>query len=577
MKKNFTVNISGILFNIDEDAYQRLQAYLERLRRHFEDTSGRDEIISDIESRIAEMMQEKLSETKRVITIDDISEIVKLMGEPTDFEGEEQQSEHADTQEEKNYSKRGNKRLYRDPDNKIVGGVASGLGAYFGIDPTWVRLIFIVATFFGGSGAIVYVILWAILQEAITTAQKLEMRGEPVNIDNIEKSIENEINNLGDKLNELKNKHFKKKSEPNIFERFAQLIIQLITGFVRLIGMILAGSFAIVALALIVTFMVSLFTHNTFFVHQFHGTPFASIPTLLELIYASESEINLVLTGLIIVVLVPLLGIVYGGVRVIFGIERRIPNMKLSFFVIWITGVVLLGIGGWQTSRLFATHQQDATEIDSVSDTDVLYVKIKAVDYISSMSYPFDIEDAIHSEFLFFYDDSTMYNVPEIRFRESEDDQFHITVKRAVNGEYLSDTREKLDNIQFEPEFQDSLMLLPPYYSFPFEDRWRNQEVRLYIYVPKGKTVQYLPHNSFDDEYLDAIDNHYRYIIRHTPYHRDYLYFPDEDEDKEEWMYDETMETIPEDENEGLPADSIRTDSNTLAFTLKDVLVPLAS
>jgi len=217
MKKNITININGLLFNIDEDAYFALQNYLDRLKQYFGTDNSGNEIIDDIEARISEMFHEKINKQKSLITIEDVKDIIKVMGEPveieedTEFERSNREQKEEKKKEENSYTNYNIKRkLYRDPDDKIIGGVSAGLGYYFGLAPIWIRLFFVVLTLFGMS-IVVYIILWIIIPEAKTTSQKLEMRGEPINIENIEKSIREELNNIGSKLNDLKDKHFTKK------------------------------------------------------------------------------------------------------------------------------------------------------------------------------------------------------------------------------------------------------------------------------------------------------------------------------------------------------------------------------
>ncbi|RLD61769.1 MAG: hypothetical protein DRJ05_01845, partial [Bacteroidetes bacterium] len=195
MKKTFTVNVNGIVFHIDEDAYNVLNDYLSSIKKHFSKTEGRDEIISDIEARIAEMLQENINGKNQVITIEHIEKVIEVIGLPSEFEGE-------DAYEDNNKSK--SKRLYRDPDNTMIAGVCSGLGNYFQADPVWFRLIFVLAVVFGvGTGLIVYLILWIVVPEAKTTAEKLEMKGEKVNLSNIESSIKEELDKLKDKFNDF--------------------------------------------------------------------------------------------------------------------------------------------------------------------------------------------------------------------------------------------------------------------------------------------------------------------------------------------------------------------------------------
>ena len=193
MKKTLTVNINGIVFHIDEDAYDKLSRYLNRIRRHFSTDEGCDEIIAGIESRIAEMFQERISSNKQVVTFEDVKEVIRQLGEPEQISGEEEPREQPPDYE---YIKeKAPKRLFRDPDDKYIGGVCSGLGAYFQVDPIWMRLLFLVAIF-AGFGIILYLILWIIVPKARSATDKLEMRGERVNLSSIEKSIKEDLQDI---------------------------------------------------------------------------------------------------------------------------------------------------------------------------------------------------------------------------------------------------------------------------------------------------------------------------------------------------------------------------------------------
>ncbi|MBE0641534.1 MAG: PspC domain-containing protein, partial [Bacteroidales bacterium] len=186
MKKNFTVNISGLLFHIDEDAFEALNLYLSRLKAHFTGTPGREEIIADIENRLAEMLQERSVGNAGIISLEIVKEVTSLMGDPTEFAdgaGEADTGNNAEI-----------KRIFREPEDKYLGGVCGGLGAYFNIDPLWFRVAFVVLTLIGGSGILIYAVLWIAVPRARTTSDRLRMRGESVNISNIERSIREELN-----------------------------------------------------------------------------------------------------------------------------------------------------------------------------------------------------------------------------------------------------------------------------------------------------------------------------------------------------------------------------------------------
>jgi phage shock protein PspC (stress-responsive transcriptional regulator) len=188
MKKTYTINISGTVFHIEEDAYEKLNNYLTGLKQHFGNDEEGLEIVADIEARIAEIFISKRAAEKEVITTDWVDEIIKTMGIPEEFEEEGTPgSSNADKKK---------RRLYRDPDHKIIGGVCGGLAAYFNMDPVIMRLIFAFLFLLNGLGLLIYIILWIAVPEAKTTAQRLEMRGEEVNIDNIEKWIKKEYQEI---------------------------------------------------------------------------------------------------------------------------------------------------------------------------------------------------------------------------------------------------------------------------------------------------------------------------------------------------------------------------------------------
>jgi phage shock protein PspC (stress-responsive transcriptional regulator) len=181
MKKTFSVNLGKRVYNIDDDAYLRLKEYLDRIESYFSDEKEREEIINDIEMRLSELFSERLSANRQVITLADVTETIRIMGDPSEIGGAKGKSEPFRTHEVHNTRR----RLYRDPDNRVFGGVCGGLGAYLDVDPVIIRVILVVLFFAFGIGLLVYLIMWIVVPEARTTAQKLEMRGDPVNASNI--------------------------------------------------------------------------------------------------------------------------------------------------------------------------------------------------------------------------------------------------------------------------------------------------------------------------------------------------------------------------------------------------------
>ncbi|MFW5830675.1 MAG: PspC domain-containing protein [Prolixibacteraceae bacterium] len=191
MKKTFTINLSGSVFHIEEDGYEELHKYLINLKEYFGNNEEGKEITSDIEARIAELFSQKISDENKVVTKEWVLEVVTTMGTTESINNETAENEPFAGQ------KKRKRRLYRDTEEKVMGGVCGGIAAYFNMDPVWVRIIFVLlALFTTGAAVLAYIILWIAVPKAVTTAQRLEMRGEEVTVKNIEKFIKDEVDSV---------------------------------------------------------------------------------------------------------------------------------------------------------------------------------------------------------------------------------------------------------------------------------------------------------------------------------------------------------------------------------------------
>src|SRR6185503_432668 len=156
MNKTIIININGIVFHIEEDAYEVLKGYMTDVKRHFMNSADSLEITTDIENRIAEMFNELLArENKQVIVEQDVKEVITQMGTVEDFEKSEQDTEPSFTNTY--YNTGATRRLFRDPDNRLVAGVCSGIANYFDINAVWIRLAFALIFLAGGAGIIIYI------------------------------------------------------------------------------------------------------------------------------------------------------------------------------------------------------------------------------------------------------------------------------------------------------------------------------------------------------------------------------------------------------------------------------------
>ena len=228
MKKTININLGGHPIIIDEDAFEMLDTYLSRINRYFATSEGREEIVHDIETRIAELFQRELKGSK-IVSAKEVKAVIEIMGIPEDF-GEEgatieddaeksESSEPSGRKSRQDYGSqpRAPKRLFRDPSNKVFGGVASGLSAYFGIDdPVWLRIAFVLLLFTTGVGLLAYIVLWIIVPKAKTASDRLAMRGAPINVDSIANNVEEDLQDLGEKVKQfgrdMKTKYGSKKS-----------------------------------------------------------------------------------------------------------------------------------------------------------------------------------------------------------------------------------------------------------------------------------------------------------------------------------------------------------------------------
>ena len=247
MKKTLTVNLGGTVYHIDEDAYVLLDNYLNNLRYHFRKEAGADEIVRDMETRISELFNEYIREGIQVITIEQVEAVIARMGKPEELSADEEDEKTEQKAEEP--AQRAVKRLFRNPDDRILGGVLSGLAAYFGWDTTPLRILLLVAGFillsFGGFFPLIlaYIILWIIVPQARTATEKLQMRGEPINMENIGKTVTD---------------GFERESEKGRSAAPRSLLARFFDGLVQVAGFIIKFVLVLLAICCIPALLVGL-------------------------------------------------------------------------------------------------------------------------------------------------------------------------------------------------------------------------------------------------------------------------------------------------------------------------------
>lgn len=333
MNKTFNINLGGIVYHIDEDAYDLLENYLKNLRIYFSKEEGGEEIVQDMELRISELFTERIHAGKQVITLSDVEEIIAQMG---NFEEITDESEESGKDKEENDETP--KRLYRDADNKIFGGVCSGIAAYMGWDTTILRLAMLLVCCFLQGGILLYIISWIIIPLAKTAPEKLSMRGKKINVKNIGETVTDKK----DKSNVNTNKNQSK----SLLYKIGEVIVSVCTIIIKVVLVLLGIVLIPVMLALFLGIFIFLLTSIGVITHL----PFIitdMMPINVDwstLIISNPPSIFLSISGLLVVAL-PLIGIIHLLLST-FGNWRPMPVIvKIILTVIWIIAFFATIIG----------------------------------------------------------------------------------------------------------------------------------------------------------------------------------------------------------------------------------------
>ena len=336
MKKTLTVNLGGTVFHIDEDAYRLLDNYLSNLKIHFRKEAGADEIIDDIERRISELFAEKLTAGSQVITITDVEEVIARMGKPEDMEAENDSEPSVGNATRTTI----HRRLYRNPDDKLLGGVISGMAAYLGWDVTLLRLLLLVVLICGvGTLIPVYIVCWLVIPEARTAAEKLSMRGEAVTVENIGKTVTDGFEKVANGVND-----YMKSDKPRTFLQKLGDALVMVSGLFLKICLVI---FAIICSQLLfvfgVVFVALLFA--AVMVAIGGGAALISMFPTFDVILPTSplSAIVMYIAGILLVG-IPLVSLVWAIFSQIFKWQPMASGLKWTLVILWIVSAAVFGI-----------------------------------------------------------------------------------------------------------------------------------------------------------------------------------------------------------------------------------------
>lgn len=315
MKKTISITLNGLVFNIEEDAYDRLNSYLDALKRHFGATDYGKEVVADIESRIAEQFAGKMKDRKvEVINLPEIEEVIKTMGSVEDLADE---SKKSSTEASK---PAGRRRLYRNPDDQIIAGVAGGIASYFNIDPLIPRILLGVSVFIGGYGILLYIILWIILPEAQSAAEKLEMKGNAVTLANLEES----------------HKERKNRANFSVLRYFFQEVFYLLGRFLRAVGSIIL---TVIGLIMTAVGFVAIFGFALLALILLFNPHSAYVDPTISQVFTGSQYILLISSGFVAAIIPAIIALLI-GVSFVRRKNAITTSVGLTFVILWLASGV---------------------------------------------------------------------------------------------------------------------------------------------------------------------------------------------------------------------------------------------
>jgi phage shock protein PspC (stress-responsive transcriptional regulator)/heme/copper-type cytochrome/quinol oxidase subunit 2 len=577
MKQVININFQGRVVPIETTAFEILKDYTDSLNRHFANEEGKEEIINDIESRIGELFQERLTKGATCITDEDVFAIIKSIGRPEDFEPmDDAQPAAASTSYQQqsqstSSSTTGHRRLFRNENDKVLGGVCSGLANYFNIDVIVVRIIFVVLFFSGGIGfltylimwiavpstasaeigstrkklfrdpdekmiagvcsgignyfginpwipralfllpflsflsrwghwggfwdfgdvvrftfsptsLIVYIILWIVIPEASTTSEKLEMKGEKVDMNSIKNSVMEEMKGVGKKAS-----NFGKEASGVISDK-AKTVAGDVQNFSRRsrggLGNVIAMLAKIFAYCVIGVVCCILFGLLIFLA----GFSVGVLP-IKDYILKGAWQNFYAWGTLVLFIAVPIIGIITWLIRKIAKMKSNSKILRLTFGSLWTLGWVCIIL-------LISTVMRDFRSSSRLDDETVTLTNPAVNKLVVTSTSPFTKKYYARNWIRFepfenLIDEDTAYvrNI-NVEIEKSPNDSFQVTIKKMSRGYDRNEANALARLIKFNVTQMDSVLLLDKGLAINKTDKFRNQTVVITVFVPVGKQIR---------------------------------------------------------------------------------------
>ncbi|MCB9202989.1 MAG: PspC domain-containing protein [Flavobacteriales bacterium] len=466
MNKSISISLGGRVFHIEENAYDKLNSYLEQVRHYINSEEDAEEIITDIEHRIAELFYEFLR-NREAVNENDVNKVIETLGKPESFSEENEESDFQDEQLNKNVKK----SLYRDYDNKIIGGVLAGFAKYFGVDVTWFRLGFILLVIFGNfivspaPFVIGYLICLVIIPYAKTTSEKLQMEGKPINLGSIKENFS------------ISNDSSKKISKQ------ISSTLELFFIFLKKLFIAIGGIFF---LTLGISLIFGLFAVYNHFYNE--SLPFN---VFTEMTFNNNTIYIIAVISFCLLLLIPAYYFIILGLKALIKKFNSpiLRGINIGLFVVWIVSMIgLITVSSFTMNEFKADAERKTTEIIKTKSDTLTVSWDKPIN--NNFNYFFNINkfhinyfDVTNSGFT-----GTLKN--ELEIKQSETDDFVLEILYQSNGADRYEANNYLNDIQYIYKIDGNTLKLNNNFHIPKTSKIRNQFVHPILYVPKGKFVK---------------------------------------------------------------------------------------
>ncbi|MFD2969187.1 PspC domain-containing protein [Sphingobacterium bambusae] len=475
MNKTIIININSIVFHIEEDAYEMLRSYMIDIKKHFGNSAESKEILEDIENRIAEMFNERIQTgRKEVINLEDVQQVITRMGRVSDFEQSEEAGEGQNDEQPPLHKdpRQTGRKLMRDPDDKVLGGVCSGLAHYFGMEPRWLRVLLVLFVLIGGSGFLVYIILWMVMPVAETRADKMSMRGEVPNLQNFKKSFDEEVKTFSSEF----------AGAGEHISRGARTAGNALGGCLGIIGKMIAW------LMLIFTGLniLGLFIFYVFNMMNLFGL---ENPILFPpLAVLSTDDAVIALSFGFMAMTIPFLALFLWLVRVLFKTDKINNYLSLTMFAAWIVSIV--GVIYYCVYAAQDFREQSTINVQrNITARKVYHFTEKDIRILDASE-----KDSLRSKFNIQIDGQDLRNYLHddigITF-ESIDSlaQPYIQYNYSAKGKTYQLAAERAKNIVYEAVQDGETTLFPSHFLLRKNALDRDQYVGVTVYLPRGAKV----------------------------------------------------------------------------------------